>query len=146
MGDSPHRISTGNLPENPAKPSRKGSWAPRAGRGAQRDECDGCGQKKDPGEFSKFYAKDMSLDADEEIQFLCNYCVDYGPPLSDPLASLTLKERQGMLMLSSGSTVAAAARKMDISKEKLRDVLNGRERGVFREAFQRMLASDPIPS
>ena len=95
---------------------------------------------KDPSEFSTFYAKEISLDADEELAFLCNYCAAYGAPLADPLADLTIRERQGMLILSSGGKVSQAARRMEITDEKLRDVLNGRERGVFREAFQRVLA------
>jgi hypothetical protein len=144
MGESTHRISTGNLPENPSKPSRKGSWVPQGQRAARRDECKGCGQSKPPEDFSKFYSKDLSLDADEEAQFLCNYCVTYGPPLSDPLAKLNVSERHGMLILSSGGTVADAARRIGISKEKLRDSLSGREKSLYREAFQRMLVAEGL--
>ncbi len=140
MGEMQTKISTGNLPENPPKPRRGKGWIPRDAIRSGPDKCDGCGHMKDPSEFSTFYAKEISLNADEEIPFLCNYCARYGAPMSDPLAGLNLRERQGMLIMASGGMVSDAARRMDISKEKLRDVLNGRERGIFREAFQRLLS------
>jgi len=136
-------LSTENLPDNPPRPSQRGSWIPEGVR-KELDPCDGCGVPKSPDEFSKFFAKDLSLDADEAPPMLCNYCATYGPPMEDPLAEMNVRERQAMLMLAAGGTVAGAARHIGMSKEKLRDILSGRERGVFREAFQKMLVSEGL--
>ena len=104
------------------------------------DKCDGCGRMKESKEFSIHHEKEISLNADDEIAFICNYCARYGAPMADPLAGLSDRERSGMLILSGGGMVSAAAKRMEISKEKLRDILNGRDRSVFRDAFQRLLA------
>jgi len=144
MGKSSLPVSVENLPENPPRPSHKGSWVPVELRAAKSEVCEGCGIPKPLADFSKFMAKDLDLDPDSACPMLCNYCAVYGAPLKDPLAPLTVNQRQGMFMLAAGGTVSDAARKMDISKEKLRDQLTGRERSVFREAFLRSLVDQGL--
>lgn len=158
MAEQRVSISTGNLPENPPRPSRAGerpllphshdrkpgSWVPTTERGDAKDACEGCGVDKLPDEYSLFFERDLDLDADTAGPMLCNYCIRYGPPMADPLGDLKVHERQAMLILASGGTVAEAARRMNVSKEKLTAILSGRERSVFRQAFQRTLQSEGL--
>jgi len=143
MEEEPRPALNGKIPENTSLPSTTQNEVFHV------EPCSGCGQLKQEDEFSKFHAKMANYRGSEKLEFLCNYCFQYGPPLKDPLADLDVKQRQAMLILASGGTMAAAARRMDISREKLRDILKGREQGIFRDAFLRLLVAgglgpDPI--
>lgn len=145
-------ISHGNLPENPPKPKNErhrtriphsldfipASWTPQSERSDRRDACEGCGIAKTVDEYSKFFARDLDLDADTCGPMLCNYCITYGVPLADPLRDLNLRERQALLVLASGGTTAEAARILEVDPSTLYHKLTGRDRSLFRDAFLRM--------
>ena len=138
MEEEPLPALNEKIPENQSLPSAPASEMFHV------EPCAGCGQLKEADQFSKFHAKKAHYRDAEPLEFLCNYCFQYGPPLRDPLADLDVKQRQAMLILASGGTMAAAARRMDISREKLRDILKGREHGIFRDAFLRMLVAEGL--
>ena len=107
---------------------------------ARRQKCEGCSLERQPEDFAKFDAEPR-IEGDPR---LCDYCFTYGPPVRDPLAKMDVKTRQAMQHLAGGGTIADAARIRGCDPTTIKHQLSGRDRGVFREAFQALLIDGGI--
>lgn len=106
--------------------------------------CDGCGHDVQLEEFSRYLAVAGDLDETTAPRQLCDYCSVYGPPLEDPLHTLTPRQIKGLEMLASGGTLRGAARVMKISATELKQMMRGQDRTLFRAAYQRLLIQEGL--
>ncbi len=59
--------------------------------------------------------------------------------LRDPLKALTTKQREGLDYVAAGGSLSSAAAIMGVDESTIRHQLNGRDRGIYREAFQAIM-------
>jgi len=103
--------------------------------------CEACGETKPMDQWTRYLEVMGDLDSDTAPQMLCNYCSVYGPPLEDPLHALTPNETRALEHLASGGNVSSAAKIIGISRDQLRSLMSGRDKHIFRAAYQRLLLS-----
>lgn len=131
-------------PTNPSAPVKRPKGLPDAPTAIR---CGGCDTEFPLSRFSKYLRQlesGIELDPDEAIPQWCDGCATYGPPLENPLGDLTPNQLAGMKMLAGGASIAATARHMKIDRTDLRRMLSGKDRGVFRAAYQRLLIAKGI--
>ena len=64
--------------------------------------------------------------------------------LRDPLKALSAKQREGLDYLAAGGSLSSAAAIMGVDESTIRHQLNGRDRGIYREAFQALMVQEGI--